>query len=287
MARAVRVYRERSGEVARPGTWWKGVKGRARAIVQAPGKLSSRELAERATGIFGTGILKPHAVGRSMGQAAKFLKGSMWGGYPLEKLSEPSRKMFAREYGKQYTSLFHEMLATPQREFSRLKGFDLIREVPQAQLGGRIPGGLFSPRTQKASVSPIVTHDPGFRRRAFRHEVRGHGREARPEPFRPEMRQVQRMGAVDEVLRSILHPEDFYRASPAENVARKIAKSPRMSDKAYRQLVESETTIAEAIAENELAMRGYSRQGLEKILRGYEFPVTSRRPRSRVLGPSK
>jgi len=64
VARVTRVHREQSGEVAKPPkkTWWKGVKERARGIIEAPERLSTRELAEAATGIFGAGILRQKAV---------------------------------------------------------------------------------------------------------------------------------------------------------------------------------------------------------------------------------
>jgi hypothetical protein len=101
MAGVTRTFRE-STKVAKPtsaaGFWWKDIKGRAKGIATAPRRLPARELAERATGMLGAGILKPVTSLQTfkLGRALSDIRKSLTTGRPLPSVEGVSLKRFAK-----------------------------------------------------------------------------------------------------------------------------------------------------------------------------------------------
>jgi len=172
------THRERAGEVARVGDrprgrgparieqgrsdlgyWWEDVKRRARNIPRAAKTASPRELAERATGMFGTGILKPVAVGRVLGKGAK-IANSMRKELGLPRAGY--RPSYAPEKG--LTPWITSVFKAPQRELSRVKNI-IIK--PGYELGG--VAGRYIPT--KREIELFMSSPVHERANTFWHEL--------------------------------------------------------------------------------------------------------------------
>lgn len=184
MARAIRAHRERTGEVAKPGSWWKGVKGRARALIEAPGKLSTSELAERATSAFGAAVLKEKAVRDITKGYLKILGGSRTRKEAL-KAAKPQVGAVGR---------------TPQELL------DLVEAVKVKQLGRktRAQYAEFAIKDElaaaKAAGRPVTTVPTAKR------EIHLDPFEAKPGSFYHEVGHLVQRTSKDPAIRKLLKP---------------------------------------------------------------------------------
>jgi len=238
-------------------------------------------------------VLKPTAIAKAIVQASKYWKG-------------PPKSIYTgADVAERITPLLAEMVATPQREFLRLKKFDFGRIPVHPEIGGVEPSAAFYNLQQKLAISPrSLLVRPAHGKKSFRHEM-GHARVAVPEPSRTEMKNAQRALAVDEYLSQTMSPEHYYATSINENIARsledisRVAKPGGMTfrefDSIYRSILKRELSRGEATAKALHEAGKYTGVwsnwfgDLEEILSQMTPGILSRGPRRKMqlLGPPR
>ena len=210
MADTAKAHRDRSGDITRAGgkfvgkgpakIWWGDVKKRTKAIATAPKRLSSKELAERATGMLGAGILKPYAMSQIIVKGGKIAR-------PLGKVAgeQPEKRL-----GRWVTQTFR----TPQRELSRVSAID-----PKASLE-KGASGIFYPGSREMGLSMTAPHT-GSVWHGLAHGRQYGSKEASAEMFRLRndlLHKLMKKGKFDRA--------SFYeRVDPLEIQAREMANN--------------------------------------------------------------